>query len=265
LEEVPIDESSYENYDNYEDVVEEIPSEKDTLLEELFDTKEKWVNPCGINFSAVIPLNQASTDYVYEPLTDSELLQQIVTQVSKALRQSRRFKEDYVKKTFREPNWWSHHDKWGNKRFDWLPNNNEIPKNLGERPTIAHLQDLEIESTLVNMYSYLQKLAVGLEQVALDQIIFDGRYDEEFNLAEYRLKGVLCELQIAMLEKGVEQNEDIGRDIMGENIRDVEFDSYRNNRDWSIYRDYMNGLEYALSVFNHMKHNVGRRQRRRSN
>ena len=48
----------------------------------------------------------------------------------------------------------------------------------------------QIESTLVNMYTYLQKLAVGLEQVALDQIIFDGRYDEEFNLAEYRLKGV---------------------------------------------------------------------------
>ena len=40
------------------------------------------------------------------------------------------------------------------------------------------------------MYSYLQKLAVGLEQVALDQIIYDGVYDEEFNLAEYRLKGV---------------------------------------------------------------------------
>ena len=49
-----------------------------------------------------------------------------------------------VKKTFREPNWWSHHDKWGNKRLDWLPTNNEIPKNLGERPTIAHLQDLEV-------------------------------------------------------------------------------------------------------------------------
>ena len=40
---------------------------------------------------------------------------------------------------------------------------------------------------------------------------------------------------------------------MGENIRDVESDSYRNIRDWSIYRDYMNGLEYALTVFNHMK------------
>ena len=47
-----------------------------------------------------------------------------------------------------------------------------------------------MESTLRNMYTYLQKLAVGLEQVALDQVIYDGLYDEEFNLAEYRLKGV---------------------------------------------------------------------------
>ena len=49
---------------------------------------------------------------------------------------------------------------------------------------------MQIESTLRNLYSYLQKLAVGLEQVALDQMIYDGIYDEEFNLAEYRLKGV---------------------------------------------------------------------------
>ena len=63
----------------------------------------------------------------------------------------------------------------------------------------------------------------------------------------------MCELQIAMLEKGIEQKEDVRRDIMGENIRDVESDSYRNIRDWSIYRDYMNGLEYALTVFNHIK------------
>ena len=47
-----------------------------------------------------------------------------------------------------------------------------------------------METTLRNMYTYLQKLAVGLEQVALDQIIYDGFYDEEFNQAEYRLKGV---------------------------------------------------------------------------
>ena len=53
-----------------------------------------------------------------------------------------------VKKTFMEPNWWSHHDKWGNKRYSWLPTREEIPKNLGEIPTIAHLQDLDVSNLL---------------------------------------------------------------------------------------------------------------------
>ena len=92
----------YENYADYDDSAatqasKDAKEEKELYLEELFDTKEKWVNPCGINFSSVIPLDHLnSPDYVYEPLTDSELLQQIVIQVSKALKQSRRFKEDYV-------------------------------------------------------------------------------------------------------------------------------------------------------------------------
>ena len=131
-----------------------------------------------------------------------------------------------VKKTFLEPSSWVHHDKVGHdKRFGWLPSRNEIPKNLGERPTIAHLEELDVstlikmsaivggifkdiihtggwqclslsllnfqmESTLRNMYTYLQKLAVGLEQVALDQVINNGYFDEEFNAAEYKLKTV---------------------------------------------------------------------------
>ena len=92
----------YENYADYDDIAaneasDNTKAEKELYLEELFVTKEKWVNPCGINFSSVIPLDHVnSPDYEYEPLTDSELLQQIVIQVTKALRQSRRFKEDYV-------------------------------------------------------------------------------------------------------------------------------------------------------------------------
>ena len=90
----------YENYSDYVDIVNSEVSDNakaEKEFEKLFDTKEKWVNPCGINFSSVIPLDHVnSPDYVYEPLTDSELLQQIVIQVTKALRQSRRFKEDYV-------------------------------------------------------------------------------------------------------------------------------------------------------------------------
>ena len=41
------------------------------------------------------------------------------------------------------------------------------------------------------MYGYLQRLAVGLEQVVLDQNVYDGRFMEEFNEAEFKLKAVI--------------------------------------------------------------------------
>ena len=53
---------------------------------------------------------------------------------------------------------------------------------------------------------------------------------------------VLCELEIAMMEKGITvKREDPGqgpitRSIMSDAIRDIEDESYRNLRDWYIYR-----------------------------
>ena len=49
---------------------------------------------------------------------------------------------------------------------------------------------------------------------------------------------VLCELQVAMLERGIQPEQDISREIMGSDIRDIEDTSYRNLRDWYIYRYY---------------------------
>ena len=48
----------------------------------------------------------------------------------------------------------------------------------------------QFDETLTNMYKYLQMLAVGLEQVVLDQAAYGGRYLEEFNETEFRLKAV---------------------------------------------------------------------------
>ncbi len=48
----------------------------------------------------------------------------------------------------------------------------------------------QVEDSLRNVYSYLQRLAVGLEQVVLDQTIYDGRFLEDFNEAEFKLKAV---------------------------------------------------------------------------
>ena len=105
---------------------------------------------------------------------------------------------------------------------------------------------------------------------------------------------VLCELQMAMLERGLEVGEDVDRSIMSKEVRptfskrgggafvylsptkvcqsasaltisvrfiilslfqvrNTEDSSYRNLRDWYIYRDYMNGLEYVIHAFDHLK------------
>ena len=48
----------------------------------------------------------------------------------------------------------------------------------------------QVDDTLRNLYSYLQRLAVGLEQVVLDQTLYDGHFMEEFNEAEFKLKAV---------------------------------------------------------------------------
>ena len=64
---------------------------------------------------------------------------------------------------------------------------------------------------------------------------------------------VLCELQMAMLERDIEFEDDISREIMKEDVRDIQDQSYRNLRDWYIYRDYMNGLEYIIHAFDYLK------------
>ena len=64
---------------------------------------------------------------------------------------------------------------------------------------------------------------------------------------------VLCELQIAMLERGLTHSGPASRRIMAKEVRDIEDDSYRNLRDWYIYRDYMNSLEYVVHSVAHLK------------
>ena len=79
----------------------------------------------------------------------------------------------------------------------------------------------------------------------------------DFNLTSCFVLQVLCELQVAMLEKGIFPDDDVSREIMTPDVRDIEDESYRNLRDWYIYRDYMNGLEYVVHAFSHLKRKHG--------
>ena len=51
----------------------------------------------------------------------------------------------------------------------------------------------QLDTALQRIYNYLQRFAVGLEEVVLDQALFDGEFIQEFNEAEYKLKAVSSE------------------------------------------------------------------------
>ena len=48
----------------------------------------------------------------------------------------------------------------------------------------------QLDTALSKMYNYLQRFAVGLEEIVIDQALFDGEFIQEFNEAEYKLKAV---------------------------------------------------------------------------
>ena len=49
---------------------------------------------------------------------------------------------------------------------------------------------MQLDTALQKIYNYLQRFAVGLEEVVMDQAVFNGDFLMEFNEAEYKLKAV---------------------------------------------------------------------------
>lgn len=231
----------------------------------IFASKPNWHDPCGLKHQGQFRNRHSNPWLEYVTPSDDDLMHNIVNMAKLALRQSRYFKEDYVKKTFHEPSWWDHHERWKDMRYTWLPSWEEVPKHLHESVLLSHLNGLEMVSELQKVFTYLQKIAAGMEQVVVDQAGHNGEFLTEFDRAQFGLKMVLCEIEYALLQKGVPEDDlaEIPREIIPMKIRNLEDQSYRNLRDWYIYRDYMNGLEYVVDAFNHLRRNNGRRRRRR--
>ncbi|XP_014231963.1 uncharacterized protein LOC106655883 isoform X2 [Trichogramma pretiosum] len=240
----------------------------------------KWKNPCGFAAEEL-----ADDDVEVVQLDDATLLGNIVMQAKTALNYAQNVRDDYIKRTF-GTDFKDLHLTWKDNHYDWLPGLAQIPKQLGEplgldyldkldvrmvgyvlrhdytpelfldtqanRP-VLFLRETQLDNALLNVYEYLQRYAVGLEQVAWDQQDNALAFQQEFKDMENHLRSVLCEVQMALAERNVPQREDIDRDIMPEEYRNMWTSAtYRNLRDWLIYRDYMNGLEYIVEVFDHL-------------
>lgn len=208
----------------------------------------KWVNPCGV--STKLRTNGSNPDIAQ--LEDHDLLNQIVLQAKTALRHAQLFRDEFIRQTFKT-DFASVHNLWRKSHYDWLPTRTEIPKELGEELDPEHLNKLDINTSLVDAYEYMQKYAVGLEQVVLDQKDYQPKYHQKFTEAEWKLRAVLCEIQVALEERSVTRRPDVTRDVMTSDFRTMTDMTFRDLRDWLIFREYMNGLEYVVQVFSHLR------------
>ncbi|TGZ51300.1 Uncharacterized protein DBV15_07778 [Temnothorax longispinosus] len=201
----------------------------------------KWVNPCGV--STKLRTNGSNPDIAQ--LEDHDLLNQIVLQARTALKHAQLFRDEFIRQTFKT-DFGSVHNLWRKNHYAWLPTRSEIPKELGEELDKKHLEKLEINTSLVDAYEYMQKYAVGLEQVVLDQKDYQPKYHQKFTEAEWKLRAVLCEIQVALEERSVTRRPDVTRDVMTSDFRTMTDMTFRDLRDWLIFREYMNGLEYVI-------------------
>ncbi|KYN07079.1 hypothetical protein ALC62_01951 [Cyphomyrmex costatus] len=184
----------------------------------------KWVSPCNVSRT-----NGSNPDTAYCQLEDhADLLNKTVIQARIALNHAELFRDDfYVKES----------DK------------------ISEAEDSNKSESEAINTSLVAAYEYMQKYAVGLEQVVWDQKDYHPRnqsYHQKFVEVECKLQAVLCMIQVAIEERCVTRRPDVTRDIMPPDFRNTTDMTSRGLRDWLIFRDYMNGLEYVIQVFSHL-------------
>ncbi|CAL7945651.1 unnamed protein product [Xylocopa violacea] len=217
-----------------------------TLEDRRLSSTPKWVNPCGL------AAEDFTGDLDVVQLTDSQLLRQVVVQAKTARIHAELFREDYARRTF-NIDFADLHSTFKDNHYDWLPGPKEIPKQLGEQLDQEYLDKLDLDTALINAYEYMQKYAVGLEQIVWDQEDLQLDFRTEFKDTDNKLRTVLCELQVALVERQLSPRPDVTRDIMKPEYRTMaSSETFRNLRDWLIFRDYMNGLEYVVQVFEHL-------------
>lgn len=191
--------------------------------------KSKWVNPCGIELDR----NQVTHSFhKTRLLSEQELLENIALAARKALSHSQDFKRIFVRRTFKS-GWKEHLQRWGDQRYNWLT-------------SCLPVRAVHLGRALPAIYNNLLTFGAGLQIIVTEQVVHSGSFITEFNEAEYRLRVLLCELQLAMLERKIEFVDKINEISYQDNY-------YRDLRHWYIYWSYMKCLEYSIQVLTVLK------------
>ncbi|XP_066954383.1 uncharacterized protein [Macrobrachium rosenbergii] len=168
--------------------------------------------------------------------TKQSLSEYILRAVAKAYSYMDSFKEKFAQETL-NMDWRSAIDTYAkDQHIDFL-----------KPVTIPTTLDFDVQ--LQDAYEMMQRLAVGIEQVTLDQALYRGTFLEEFRRIENQIVAILCQLHYAMVHQQLSPSVVVTKEIMAETYRDLESESARKMRDTIIVREYDNALIHLKNIF----------------
>lgn len=121
--------------------------------------------------------------------------------------------------------------------------------NFGFLETAAVKDENDFNSQLKHAYEKMQRLAVGIEQVTLDQALYEGKLLHRFKDIETHIVKILCQLHFAMVHRDLKPPTTVTKEIMGEVYRDEDDTSMRKIRDSIIVREYNTTIQNLVTAF----------------
>ncbi|CAG9766903.1 unnamed protein product [Ceutorhynchus assimilis] len=133
--------------------------------------------------------------------------------------------------------------------YDWLPN---VPK-VSSDVFGTHLNSLELSQIVVDLYNHIDIMKQPVNQLALD-FANDGDavWAKNFSGMWGQLENINEELKITIAENSLTFPQDVGSDIMPQNLKDLN-KTDKAVRDWIIIRTLVEVLEYTVAVFEHFQ------------
>ena len=125
----------------------------------------------------------------------------------------------------------------------------ETPESYGFLVATAPENPDDFNSQLLHAYEKMQRLAVGIEQVTLDQALYEGDLLQDFRTIETHIVKILCQLHYAMMHQELKPPMNVTKEIMNENYRDLDGTSARTARDSVIVRAYDTAVDHLKDIF----------------
>lgn len=140
---------------------------------------------------------------------------------------------------------------FSNNHYDWLHSQKAIPKELGQTVPCELLKSVTFQSVLPKLYSSLQVM-----ELALDEVFKTEKYIEFKNLVIGYIKTLKEEVSDAMYYAEINPPSEITKDVIPHDFCDITHQTFLRIRDWIVFRECMNLIEYIVQAFSFLQQNV---------